>query len=148
MIEKIESIVCFYCGVLPDLIHAKDRHDEFKDTRQIIMYFARNNAKMTLTAIGRYFDQKHPNVISGIKRVNDLIDTDARYRERINIIETKLKIIDFMQTVSKTLNDIEPLRLELTLLRIRMRELKDTVVSIESYFAEIELATERIIKNY
>jgi hypothetical protein len=53
-----------------------------------------------------------------------------------------------MQTVSKTLNDIEPLRLELTLLRIRMRELKDTVVSIESYFAEIELATERIIKNY
>jgi chromosomal replication initiator protein len=61
--------------------------------RQIAMYFAKNLTKSSLATIGSQIGGKdHATVLHACKTVNNLIDTDKRFRGYIDEIEKKLKI--------------------------------------------------------
>ena len=90
MIEKIEVLICAGEGFLPSEIHVISREKAIKETRQIIMYFAKKETKMTLKAIGRFFKQDHATASHAIKTIGNYIDTDSVFREKIRVYQTKI----------------------------------------------------------
>ena len=92
IIEIIIKIVCDYFEIAPDNFHSKKRKREIVQTRQVAMYFSNSLTKSSLAAIGAQIGRKdHATVIHACKTVNNLIDTDKKYR---NDIENISAIID------------------------------------------------------
>jgi chromosomal replication initiator protein len=100
MIDKIEDIICKELGMNPIAIHVKDRTKEIKETRQIIMFFARKMTKQSFGQIAGYFNLDHTSAIHARKTIQNYIDTDISFSKQISFYESKLKIL----TINKTLN--------------------------------------------
>ncbi len=92
-IDHIQKAVCDYFNMPHDIINSKTRKREIVQARQIAMYFAKNLTKSSLATIGSQIGGKdHATVLHACKTVNNLIDTDKRFRGYIDEIEKKLKI--------------------------------------------------------
>lgn len=92
-IDYIQKAVCDYFNMPHDIINSKTRKREIVQARQIAMYFAKNLTKSSLATIGSQIGGKdHATVLHACKTVNNLIDTDKRFRGYIDEIEKKLKI--------------------------------------------------------
>jgi chromosomal replication initiator protein len=59
---------------------ARIRKREIVLARQVSMYYMKESTTLSLSGIAGYFGQEHANVIHGIKAVNNLRDTDKRFR--------------------------------------------------------------------
>ncbi len=91
-IDYIQKIVCDYFNMPQDLINSKTRKREIVQARQIAMYFAKGLTKSSLATIGSQIGGKdHATVLHACKTVNNLIDTDKRFRCYIDDIGKKLK---------------------------------------------------------
>jgi chromosomal replication initiator protein len=76
-----------------DLISSKTRKREIVQARQIAMFFAKSLTKNSLATIGSQIGGKdHATVLHACKTVNNLIETDKRFKVYINDIEKKLKM--------------------------------------------------------
>ena len=74
-----------------DMIKSKTRKREIVQARQIAMYFSKSFTKSSLATIGSQIGGKdHATVLHACKTVNNLIDTDKRFRCYIDEIEKKL----------------------------------------------------------
>ncbi|MFH2140839.1 MAG: chromosomal replication initiator protein DnaA [Bacteroidota bacterium] len=92
-IDYIQKIVCDYFSMPVDTLRSKTRKREIVQARQIAMYFAKNLTKSSLAAIGSLIGGKdHATVLHACKTVNNLIETDKRFRVYIEEIEKKLKM--------------------------------------------------------
>lgn len=92
-IEYIEKVVSEYFNVPIELILSKTRKREIVQARQVAMYFSKNLTKSSLTTIGSKIGGKdHATVLHACKTVNNLIDTDKRFRMQIEEIGKKLKM--------------------------------------------------------
>lgn len=92
-IDYIQKIVCDYFNMPVDLLQSKTRKREIVQARQIAMYFSKNLTKSSLATIGAQIGGKdHATVLHACKTVNNLIDTDKRFRVYIDEIDKKLKI--------------------------------------------------------
>ncbi|MGE4288618.1 MAG: chromosomal replication initiator protein DnaA [Salinivirgaceae bacterium] len=92
-IDYIQKVVCDYFNMPPEVINSKTRKREIVQARQIAMFFAKNLTKSSLATIGSQIGGKdHATVLHACKTVNNLIDTDKRFRGFIDEIEKKLKI--------------------------------------------------------
>jgi len=92
-IEYIQKIVCDYYSIPVDLIQSKTRKREIVQARQIAMFFSKSLTKSSLATIGSKIGGKdHATVLHACKTVNNLIDTDKRFRLQINDLEKKLKV--------------------------------------------------------
>ncbi|MCK4662173.1 MAG: chromosomal replication initiator protein DnaA [Bacteroidales bacterium] len=92
-IDFIQKVVCDYFNMPLDLINSKTRKREIVQARQIAMFFAKSLTKSSLATIGSQIGGKdHATVLHACKTVNNLIDTDKRFKSYINEIEKKLKI--------------------------------------------------------
>ena len=92
-IDYIQKIVCDYFDMPLDLINSKTRKREIVQARQIAMFFAKSLTKNSLATIGSQIGGKdHATVLHACKTVNNLIDTDKRFKVFINDIEKKLKM--------------------------------------------------------
>ena len=61
--------------------------------RYYLMWFLRQNTKMSLTAIGQMFNRDHSTVIHAIKQHNDLVDVDDdMYKSNIANVKTFLEL--------------------------------------------------------
>jgi len=58
--------------------------------RQVAMYLIRRQTKLSLPQIGMILNRDHTTVIHGIKRVTDLLETEAEFREFIEEMTAKL----------------------------------------------------------
>jgi len=91
-IDYIQKVVCNYFNINVEVIKSKTRKREIVQARQIAMYFAKSFTKSSLVEIGKVMGGKdHATVLHACKMVNNLIDTDKRFKLYINEIEKKLK---------------------------------------------------------
>ncbi|HBS87140.1 MAG: chromosomal replication initiation protein DnaA [Bacteroidetes bacterium GWF2_38_335] len=92
-IDYIQKVVCDYFSMPVDLLKSKTRKREIVQARQIAMFFAKNLTKSSLATIGSQIGGKdHATVLHACKTVNNLIETDKRFRVYIDEIEKKLKM--------------------------------------------------------
>ncbi|MBN2668329.1 MAG: chromosomal replication initiator protein DnaA [Bacteroidales bacterium] len=92
-IDYIQKVVCDYFDMPVDVLKSKTRKREIVQARQIAMYFAKTMTKSSLTSIGSQIGGKdHATVLHSCKTVNNLLETDKRFKLYIDEIEKKLKL--------------------------------------------------------
>lgn len=73
------------------MLKTKSRKREIVGPRHIAMFFISRYTKLSLESVGSIFGHyDHSTVIHAKKTVNNLMDTDKRYRERIHMIEESI----------------------------------------------------------
>ena len=92
-IDYIQKIVCNFFNIPLDQIQSKTRKREIVQARQVAMFFSKSMTKASLATIGSQIGGKdHATVLHACKTVNNLIETDKRFRLQIDEIEKKLKL--------------------------------------------------------
>ncbi|MCB0429930.1 MAG: chromosomal replication initiator protein DnaA [Flavobacteriales bacterium] len=92
-IDYIQKVVCDYFDLPIELMKSKTRKREVVQARQIAMYFAKNLTKASLANIGMHCGGKdHATVLHACRTVNNLMDTDKRFRAYIEDLEKRISI--------------------------------------------------------
>lgn len=93
--ERIRDIVCHQMNVTVDQLKEKSRKREWVIARQVIMYFTQGFC--SLAYIGKELGNRdHSTVIHGISTIEDLRDSDFKFREDLEELKN---IIDGKETV-------------------------------------------------
>ncbi len=92
-IDYIQKTVSDYFKVELDDLKAKTRKREIVIARQVAMYFSKDYTNHSLKSIGYHFGGRdHSTVIHAVQSVNDMIDTNAKFRYSIEELKKKLKM--------------------------------------------------------
>lgn len=94
--KTIKQIVAKYFNLHETDLCINSRKDEIKESRQIAMYLYKKFTKLSDKNIAMEFKHlKHvfdrTTVYSAIIRINDLIDSDKRFKAKIEEIEEEVK---------------------------------------------------------
>jgi len=90
-IDFIQKIVSDYFNLPLELLKSKTRKREVVQARQIAMFFAKSMTKSSLASIGLQCGGKdHATVLHACRTVNNLIETDKKFRVYIDEIEKKI----------------------------------------------------------
>ena len=92
-IDYIQKLVCDYFDMPDDSLKSKTRKREVVQARQIAMFFAKDMTKSSLKTIGTFFGNRdHSTVIHAVQTVNDLMDTDRKFKNYMEEIARKIKM--------------------------------------------------------
>ena len=92
-IDYIQKVVCDYLDLPIELLKSKTRKREVVQARQIAMYFAKSMTKSSLATIGLHCGGKdHATVLHACRTVNNLMDTDKRFKNYIEELNKKISI--------------------------------------------------------
>ena len=92
-IDYIQKVVCDYFNLPVELMKSKTRKREVVQARQIVMFFSKSLTKSSLATIGMQCGGKdHATVLHACKTVNNLMDTDKRFKIYIDDINKKISI--------------------------------------------------------
>ena len=92
-IECIQKLVCDYFQIPVEHVKSKTRKREIVQARQISMFYAKDLTKSSLKTIGMHFGGRdHSTVIHACQTVNDLIETDKKFRADIEEIGKRIKM--------------------------------------------------------
>ncbi len=92
-IDYIQKTVSDYFKVEQDDLKAKTRKKEIVIARQVAMYFSKDYTNHSLKSIGYHFGGRdHSTVIHAVQSVNDMLDTDAKFRFSVDELKKKLKM--------------------------------------------------------
>lgn len=92
-IDYIQKVVCDYFEMPIDHLKSKTRKREVVQARQIAMYFSKQMTKSSLATIGMHCGGKdHATVLHACKTVNNLMDTDKRFRGYIEDLKKKISL--------------------------------------------------------
>ncbi|MEZ5072612.1 MAG: chromosomal replication initiator protein DnaA [Bacteroidales bacterium] len=92
-IDYIQKVVCSYYNIGLEQLQSKTRKREIVQARQVAMFFSKTLTKSSLATIGTQIGGKdHATVLHACKTVNNLLETDKRFRIQIDEIEKKLKM--------------------------------------------------------
>ncbi len=92
-IEYIQKTVSEYFNVSSDDLKAKTRKKEIVIARQLAMYFSKDYTNHSLKSIGSHFGGRdHSTVIHALQSVNDMLDTDARFRSSFSELKKKFQM--------------------------------------------------------
>jgi len=92
-IEYIQKVVCNYYNIGVEQLQSRTRKREIVQARQVAMFFSKSLTKSSLATIGSQIGGKdHATVLHACKTVNNLMETDKRFRIQIDEIEKKLKM--------------------------------------------------------
>jgi chromosomal replication initiator protein len=95
-IDYIQKLVCDFYNIPVEAVKSKTRKREIVQARQIAMYFTKDLTKSSLKNIGIFFGGRdHSTVIHACQTVNDLIETDKKFRHDVEEIEKRIKINTF-----------------------------------------------------
>lgn len=94
MIE-IETVVCNFLAVDPNYLHRKARNGNIPTARFLVYYLSKNfiTPAPALTHLSNYYGQHHTMAITGIKVINDRISYEPGFKELVQRIETKIKML-------------------------------------------------------
>ncbi len=91
--DYIQKLVCEYFEVPIEMVKSQTRKREIVQARQISMYLAKSHTKTSLKSIGAFFGGRdHSTVIYACQTVEDLIDTDKKFKAYVADIQKKLKM--------------------------------------------------------
>ncbi|HEY9113958.1 MAG TPA: chromosomal replication initiator protein DnaA [Bacteroidales bacterium] len=92
-IDYIQKIVCDYFGLPLETINSRTRKREIVQARQLAMFFSKKHTKSSLATIGLHCGNKdHATVLHACRTVNNLLETDKRFRVYVEEIDKKLKM--------------------------------------------------------
>jgi chromosomal replication initiator protein len=92
-IDYIQKIVCDYFGLPLETINSRTRKREIVQARQLAMFFSKKHTKSSLATIGLHCGNKdHATVLHACRTVNNLLETDKRFRVYVEEIDKKLKL--------------------------------------------------------
>ncbi len=92
-IDYIQKVVCDYFDLPIELLKSKTRKREVVQARQIAMYFAKSMTKSSLATIGLHCGGKdHATVLHACRTVNNLMDTDKRFKNYVDELNKKISI--------------------------------------------------------
>ena len=92
-IDYIQKTVSDYFNVNQDDLKAKTRKREIVIARQVAMYFSKDYTNHSLKSIGYHFGGRdHSTVIHAVQSVNDMMDTNAKFRYSMDELKKKLKM--------------------------------------------------------
>lgn len=92
-IDYIQKVVCNYYNIALEQMQSRTRKREIVQARQVAMYFSKSLTKSSLATIGSQIGGKdHATVLHACKTVNNLLETDKRFRIQLDEIEKKLKM--------------------------------------------------------
>jgi len=92
-IDYIQKVVCNFYNIGLEQLQSKTRKREIVQARQVAMFFSKTLTKSSLATIGSQIGGKdHATVLHACKTVNNLIETDKRFRLQVDEIEKKLKM--------------------------------------------------------
>lgn len=138
--REIENIVCIGEELVPSDIHTRSRMREIKEARQIIMYFAREKTKLSWRQIAGYFNMNHATALNAVQRMKDYIDTDIKFREKIN--EYNKKITDLVSkqcvinsnimTLTQLIREADYLKRKVEELMIAVDELNNEIINLNN----------------
>jgi chromosomal replication initiator protein len=95
-IDYIQKLVCEYFTISVEDVKSKTRKREIVQARQIAMFFAKDLTKASLKNIGSHFGNRdHSTVIHACQTVNDLIETDKKFRYDVDELSKRIKINTF-----------------------------------------------------
>ena len=92
-IDYIQKTVSDYFKVPMEDLKAKTRKKEVVIARQVAMYFAKDYTNHSLKSIGYHFGGRdHSTVIHAVQSVNDMIDTNANFRHKMDELKKRMKM--------------------------------------------------------
>lgn len=92
-IDYIQKVVCDYFNLPLEMINSKTRKREIVQARQLAMFFSKKHTKSSLATIGLHCGNKdHATVLHACRTVNNLLETDKRFRIYVEDIDKKLKL--------------------------------------------------------
>ncbi|TDQ15149.1 chromosomal replication initiator protein [Algoriphagus boseongensis] len=92
-IDFIQKSVSEYFSIQLEDLKAKTRKKEIVIARQVAMYFSKEFTNHSLKSIGYHFGGRdHSTVIHAVQTVNDMMETDASFRNSVNELKKKFKI--------------------------------------------------------
>jgi len=111
------------------------RKDEKVYARQLIAYFCREMKVGSLKFIGRKIGKDHATIASGVKAINNYIDTDKikrgqieKYRERIEHIQMlRIKKEEMEMLINPLKNEISGLESKLINIQILSKNIIDSI---------------------
>jgi hypothetical protein len=90
-VTYIKKVVCLMTGITEDLFESHFRKQEVAENRQIAMYLSRRYTRKSLREIGQEFGNKTPaTIMHACKAIQNLIQTDKKFKEKFDQIEKKL----------------------------------------------------------
>jgi chromosomal replication initiator protein len=87
----IEEVVARRYGVKVEALKEDRRQKAVAHARQVAMYLCRKLTKGSYPEIGRHFGKDHTTVLSGVRKVETLRETDAGVRQELEELEAKLR---------------------------------------------------------
>lgn len=91
-VENIKQLVAKYFDVPIEKLHSKTRLRDVVMARQLSMYLAKNYTNSSLKVIGDSFGGRdHSTVIHSLKTVQDMMDTDALFKDKVNKLVKKVQ---------------------------------------------------------
>ena len=86
-------MVSDYFKVDLELLKAKVKKREIVIPRQLAMYFCKRYTQLTLALIGENFGGRdHSTVIHALESVEDMMKTDASFKNSVDELSKKLKL--------------------------------------------------------
>lgn len=91
-IDYIQKTVSTYFSITPEQMKGKSRKREYVVARQVAMYFSKEYTTHSLKSIGAHFGGRdHSTVIHAVQAVNDLMETDGKFKGSMQELTKKLK---------------------------------------------------------
>jgi chromosomal replication initiator protein len=91
-VENIKQLVAKYFDVPLEKLQSKTRMREVVVARQLSMYLAKNYTNSSLKVIGDSFGGRdHSTVIHSLKTVQDMMDTDLLFKDKVNTLVKKVQ---------------------------------------------------------
>ena len=92
-IDFIQKVVCDYFDMPLELLKSKTRKREIVQARQLSMYFSKQLTKNSLASIGQQCGNKdHATVLHACRTVNNLKETDKRFRTYVDDLQKRLTL--------------------------------------------------------
>jgi chromosomal replication initiator protein len=94
-VDDIQRIVCHHFKLRTSDLLSKDRHKSIAFARHVAMYLCKQRLKCSFPEIGRAFGNRdHTTVMSAVRKVEALRETDTEVRAHLEAIERKLGTAD------------------------------------------------------
>jgi len=85
--ERIIYLVAKSFGISHNDLKSRSHLRDFTTPRQVAIYFIRKYTSKTQQQVGIIFSRDHSTIVNSLKVVNNLMDTDAAFKEKIDLID-------------------------------------------------------------
>jgi chromosomal replication initiation ATPase DnaA len=91
---KVDKIIAKEFETSPATMKSKSRKREVSDARNLAMWWHCLNGSGSLQTIGTFYgNADHTTVLAAKKKINNLIETSAQFREKVEAITAEIELL-------------------------------------------------------